>query len=332
MVDLPLPNWFSGPKSARKRRDLSRRQWRRHRKALIERLEDRLVPTVIDLTTAGASGMLNGAVFDQFTQHPAGSGVLNSFLKLSTNNTIEQGYNTDFRPVQFDESNTSTYTHAIKLANVPNVIAPGGLAYYEFLLDINQLSSASLLSLDELRLYVTNPSTVDPNRLHNYNSTTHTLQDDAGALYSPVYDLNPTGDINYIKLDAKLAASNGAGDMLALVPVSMLGTDLNQYVYLYSEFGVHFANNGGPDEWAVANLPTGSISGSVFIDTNDNGVRDAGEPGQAGVTVFLDANNNGVLDPGEVSTVTAASDGSFSFTNLLPGTYHVREVLPAEYA
>ena len=213
MVDLPLPNWFSGPKSARKRRDLSRRQWRRHRKALIERLEDRLVPTVIDLTTAGASGMLNGAVFDQFTQHPAGSGVLNSFLKLSTNNTIEQGYNTDFRPVQFDESNTSTYTHAIKLANVPNVIAPGGLAYYEFLLDINQLSSASLLSLDELRLYVTNPSTVDPNRLHNYNSTTHTLQDDAGALYSPVYDLNPTGDIHYIKLDAKLAASNGAGGL-----------------------------------------------------------------------------------------------------------------------
>jgi hypothetical protein len=332
VVELPLFKWFCASQPAEKRHGFSKRQRRRRNTAQIERLEDRLVPTVLDLTTVGASGMINSAVFDQFTQHPAGSGVLNSFVKLSTNNAIEQGYNTDFRPTQFNEDNTGTFTRALKLANVPTVIAPGGMAYYEFLLDVNQSSSASLISLDELRLYLTNPSTVDPNLLHNYNPTTHTLQDDAGTLYSPVYDLNPTSDVNYIKLDANLSSGSGGGDMLALIPVSTLGTDLNQYVYLYSEFGVHFANNGGPDEWAVANLPTGSISGSVFIDTNFNGVRDTGEPGQAGVTVFLDANNNGILDPGEASTVTSASDGSFSFSNLLAGTYHVREVLPAEYA
>jgi hypothetical protein len=298
----------------------------------LEQLEDRLAPAILDLTTLNASGMINGAVFSQFTQQPAGSGTLNSFVKLSTSNTTEQGYNTDFRPVQFDEDNTPTFTHGLKLANIPTVIAPSGGVYYEFLLDINQSSSASLLSLDELRLYVTNPSTVHPNLLHNYNSTSHTLQDDAGTLYAPVYDLNPTTDTNYIKLDAKLSAANGGGDMIALIPAGLLGTDPNQYVYLYSELGVHFANNAGADEWAVANLPTGSISGSAFIDTNFNGVRDTGEPGQAGATVYLDANNNGILDPGEVSTVTSASDGSFSFSNLLPGTYHVREVVPAGYS
>ena len=68
-----------------------------------------------------------------------------------------------------------------------------------------------------------------------------------------------------------------------------------------------------------------SISGSVFQDTNGNGVRDTGEAGLAGVTVFLDTNNNGVLNSGEISTTTNAS-GNFTFVNLGPGIYHVVEV------
>jgi subtilase family serine protease len=40
-----------------------------------------------------------------------------------------------------------------------------------------------------------------------------------------------------------------------------------------------------------------TISGTVFVDTNGNGVQDSGESGQAGVTVYDDINNNGVYDP-----------------------------------
>ena len=54
----------------------------------------------------------------------------------------------------------------------------------------------------------------------------------------------------------------------------------------------------------------------------------AGDPGLTVQPANLDANANGVLDPGEVSTVTAA-DGTSSFTGLGPGTYSVREVVPA---
>ena len=71
-----------------------------------------------------------------------------------------------------------------------------------------------------------------------------------------------------------------------------------------------------------------SISGLKFNDLNDNGVRDPGEPGLAGITVFLDTNNNGVLDPGELSTTTD-TNGNYTFANLPPGTYRVREVEPA---
>ena len=81
----------------------------------------------------------------------------------------------------------------------------------------------------------------------------------------------------------------------------------------------------------------GSIQGIVFNDINGNGVQDSGEPGIAGVVVYIDANDNGVLDSGELSTVTDAADptalvnpaGDFSFPGLSPGTYVVREQVPA---
>src|ERR1700722_12046045 len=71
-----------------------------------------------------------------------------------------------------------------------------------------------------------------------------------------------------------------------------------------------------------------SISGSKFNDLNDDGIREAGEPGLPGITIFLDTNNNGILDAGEQSTVTDVN-GNYSFTDLGPGTSIVREVAPA---
>jgi uncharacterized protein (DUF2141 family) len=74
--------------------------------------------------------------------------------------------------------------------------------------------------------------------------------------------------------------------------------------------------------------PAGSIAGTVFSDTNANGKLDVGEKGIANLKVYLDTNKNGAPDAAEVSVLTDAS-GNFKFTNLAPGTYRVREVLPA---
>jgi hypothetical protein len=82
-----------------------------------------------------------------------------------------------------------------------------------------------------------------------------------------------------------------------------------------------------------------SIRGAVYFDANKNGVRDAGERGLSGITVYLDANDNGALDAGEASYVTLADlfytpavneTGTFEFTHLGGGTYHVREITPIE--
>jgi len=67
-----------------------------------------------------------------------------------------------------------------------------------------------------------------------------------------------------------------------------------------------------------------TISGQKFNDTDGDAVKDLGEAGLAGWTIFLDANKNGSLDAGEKSTTTDAN-GNYSFSNLAPGTYTVRE-------
>lgn len=69
-------------------------------------------------------------------------------------------------------------------------------------------------------------------------------------------------------------------------------------------------------------LPAASVAGSVFADTNADGIQDAGETALEGVRVFVDANANGTFDTGERSTLTAA-DGSYKLWSLPAGTYQI---------
>jgi hypothetical protein len=75
-------------------------------------------------------------------------------------------------------------------------------------------------------------------------------------------------------------------------------------------------------------LPS-SLAGSVFIDSNDDGVREAAEKGIAKVTVTL----TGTDDLGSLVdlTTTSAVDGSYLFSGLRPGTYTVSETQPPTY-
>ncbi|WP_425618742.1 Calx-beta domain-containing protein [Anatilimnocola sp. NA78] len=71
----------------------------------------------------------------------------------------------------------------------------------------------------------------------------------------------------------------------------------------------------------------GSLSGFAYVDSNRNGVRDAGEVGIPGVVISLAGTTTG----GASVTLTAmtAADGSYSFTNLMGGKYSLTESQPA---
>jgi protocatechuate 3,4-dioxygenase beta subunit len=79
-----------------------------------------------------------------------------------------------------------------------------------------------------------------------------------------------------------------------------------------------------------------SISGAVFEDANNDGVRQAAEPGIPGTLLVLDGTDvfgNPVRDPltGGLLTVTADANGNYAFGNLPPGTYTVSEQQPAGF-
>lgn len=71
------------------------------------------------------------------------------------------------------------------------------------------------------------------------------------------------------------------------------------------------------------------IAGTKYEDLDGDGVRDPNEPGLGGVTVYVDLNDNGAFDAGEPSAVTAA-DGSYSISaaGIPDGPHPVREVVP----
>lgn len=299
---------------------------RRFARLEVETLEDRVVPSVtapeVDLGQRGAVGEVNGAIFRQYDAQPTGTGVINSFLRLQAPNAktvIQHGFNTDARPLQFDENKSPQFTRSLRLGDVPEVNL-GGVMYREFLLDINQKASQPFLSLDELRIFMGGA----PN-LTGYSTTTHQL-----ANQDAVYDLDAGGD-RWVKLDARLNQGSGKGDALVYIPSSAFdGSSNADYLYLYSKFGMHYTGNAGFEEWATASssltCTTGTIEGTV---TDQDG-----QP-MADVVLFLDANINGWLDDNEVYTTTNSS-GQYAFHNLAAGlgeftTYRVRQVVPEEY-
>ena len=69
----------------------------------------------------------------------------------------------------------------------------------------------------------------------------------------------------------------------------------------------------------------GGLSGLVYQDLNDDGIRQPSEPAIPGVTVTL---FNGTTT---VGTTTTAADGTYNFTALPAGTYRVVETQPAGF-
>lgn len=199
----------------------------------------------LDLTTAGSSGTIGPAIFEQYSPQPTGTGKIRSFVRISTNQLMEQGYNTDARPLEFDENNSPQFTRSLPLSDIP-VFNICGTDYWQFLLDINQTVPNSLLSLDKLEVYLGNAG-----NLTGYPAL--------GTLY---YDLDSFSD-NRILLDYNLNSGSGSGDMLAYIPVpDSLPVGAN-YLYLYSMFGHSdlsaFGNNAGFEEWAVRIPAPGAI-------------------------------------------------------------------------
>jgi len=258
---------------------------------------------------------IEGAIWTKLaSSDPTGSGIFESFLRVQKNG-VEKGYNTDYRPLQFDENSSAQFTRSFKLADVPQVKI-GETIYREFQLDINQQSSRDpewYISLDKSQVWLTD----NPN-LHGYDTSTWGFP--SGAV--KVYDL---GD-NSIKLDYRTNPGSGKRDYRVLVPESMFAGKTGEYVVLFTQHGATYEANDGYEEWGVA-IKNALIEGYKWNDMNGDGVWDAAEPGLNGWTINL----SGAVS---TSTLTHYDDsgkaGYYSFS-VAPGSYTVSEVEQAAW-
>lgn len=118
------------------------------------------------------------------------------------------------------------------------------------------------------------------------------------------------------------------------VTVNTAGLAPGNYIYYAlatdSAGATSAAGTAAPKTTLTIQAP-GAISGTVFRDSDNDGVFDAGEDGLAGVKVYLDANGNDRLDFGE-RTATTGWSGRYALSGLPAGAYAVRFVTPAGFA
>jgi PKD repeat protein len=198
---------------------------------------------VLDLSTLGASGSINGASFQQISPQSLGGKISAPFVRIQQNG-CEGGYNTSGRPFEAGQDllNDPNYTRDLLLGDVP-VVALAGVEYRQFVLDINEVAgSGALLRLDDLLIYQSNTAALI------------TLYD-----LTPIYDLDGAG-ARHVLLNFDLNASSGGGDMVAYIPNSLFGPET--YVYVYSRF--HDSGDGF-EEWSIArprpDAPTANAGG-----------------------------------------------------------------------
>ncbi|MGV3512808.1 MAG: beta strand repeat-containing protein [Novosphingobium sp.] len=285
----------------------------------------------LNITAAGSSVTIGGAIFQDAANTGSGTGGYNTFLAFGDDNDgndFEIGLNTDDSN-PFDPSNDeidASKTKTVLLSNIPIIIGTGtgpggnggvvGVQYYEFRVDLNESNNtpSTQISLDQFKIYLSSSNTIE----------------NVSQLGTPVYDMDAGGNASVLLSEAGSSGS-GTDDYSVLVPVANFGNadPATTYMYLYVQMGAagtDWITNGGFEEWNLQNA--GSVTGTKFNDLDSDGVRDAGENGVQGVTVFIDTNDNGVLDSGERSTVTDAN-GNYTFYGVAAGTYHIDEVVPA---
>jgi hypothetical protein len=196
--------------------------------------------TNLDLTTLGASGFINSAYFQQTSPQPTGTGVIKPFVRVRSNHNVEQAYNTTVNNT-LDVDSPNNWNHEIRLSDIPTVTL-GNVLYRQFFLDINQTAESPLLSLDEVQVFLSST----PNQsVETFTSGLINL-----SYNKLVYRMDTGGD-NRVTLNYSLNHGSGSGDMFMYIADSLFTGSNAQYVYLYSKFGQHNANNAGFEEWST---------------------------------------------------------------------------------
>jgi hypothetical protein len=164
---------------------------------------------MLDLTAAGSSGSINGALFSTNEQQPTGTGVFQPFVRIQANG-FEHGYNTSGSPLPFDEK-SGIWTHDLRLSDM-GITSVSGVAYYEFRLDVNESNGGtnSLISLDRVQIYTSGVGSM-------------TAASDAYVYFYSAFGTNHPAGAGFEEWSAKQAVPAPASTALALMGMAIIG-------------------------------------------------------------------------------------------------------------
>lgn len=193
--------------------------------------------TAIDLTTTGSSAVVTAAVGGQFgviqiSPQSTGSGVVDSFLRINSNDDTESGYNTDANQVL--DNVGGGFTHSILLSAIPTITI-NGTVYREFFLDINQTNASPLQSLNQLQIFTAGS---DPGgNFTPDNGTDPTVVSVTGA--TERFRMSSAANPYDLQLNYSLNPGSGSGDYRFFINNNVFaGLDpATTYFILYAMFG-----------------------------------------------------------------------------------------------
>ncbi len=124
------------------------------------------------------------------------------------------------------------------------------------------------------------------------------------------------------------------GEVDKTIPVSVFGNTINeadkQFRMEFTADGATFAGGSLKTGLAPATIvnddATGSFSGTVYLDSNNDGVKATSETGLGGVKVTLSGHD--IVGNSVERLQVTGSDGSYSFQNVPRGNYTVKEWQP----
>jgi uncharacterized repeat protein (TIGR01451 family) len=120
-------------------------------------------------------------------------------------------------------------------------------------------------------------------------------------------------------------ANQGNAVLQIQARVAGTGSKTNTVQASADQFDPNLSNN----QASIEVTPLSSLSGFVYLDANNDGIRQTGEAGIGNVTLTLSGTND--LGQNVTVTMVSAASGAYGFPNLRPGTYTITETQPPQF-
>lgn len=161
---------------------------------------------------------------------------------------------------------------------------------------------------------------------NGYAPDTASLSDVQTWQIIPEFQVSPTGTLQTFGPHTIIAAADGDSETISF--------NFNGVNDSGESVPSGFGNISGRYQVALDNITKtpSTITGTVFVDSNENGTQDSGETGKSGVPLSLYQSSDTTYGGDSVvATTISAADGTYTFASVVNGNYFVVMGLPSGY-